>query len=44
MLRGEAIHNIVVEVYDPKGYDKGAKPFLSWVHLASGPQVSQVRW
>lgn len=27
MLRGEAIHNIVVEVCDPKGYDKGAKPF-----------------
>ncbi|RMC16208.1 hypothetical protein DUI87_08422 [Hirundo rustica rustica] len=40
-IRGEAIHNIVVEVYDPKGYDKGAKPFTSEVRLMSGPQVSQ---
>lgn len=29
MLQGEAIQNVVVEVYDPKGYDKGAKPFTS---------------
>lgn len=44
MLWREAIHNIVVEVYDPKGYDNCAKPFISQVHLASGSQVSQVRW
>lgn len=44
MLWGEAIHNIVVEVYDPKRYGKDAEPIISQVHLVPGPQVPWVRW